>query len=74
MNIDERKILIVQFNRKTSEWEDVTKRVQWFEDRGNACRIKYSGNGTFYWKSWDDLRIIDKPIAVNIVGKNSLLR
>lgn len=69
MNIDERKILIVQFNRKTEEWEDVTKRVQWFNGSGNACRIKYSGNNTFYWKSWDDLRIIDKPLAVNAVGK-----
>lgn len=69
MNIDERKILIIQFNRKTSEWEDVTKRVQWLEDCGNACRIKYFGNGTFYWKSWDGIRIIDEPIAVNIVGK-----
>lgn len=69
MNIDERKILIVQFNRKTAEWEDITKRVQWFEDRGNACRIKYSGNDTFYWKSWDNLRIINKPLPENIVGK-----
>ena len=69
MNIDERKILIIQFNPKTEEWEDITKRVQWFDGGGNACRIKYSGNDTFYWKSWDDLRIINKPLTVNIVGK-----
>ena len=30
MNIDERQILIIQFNPKTEEWEDITKRVQWF--------------------------------------------
>lgn len=69
MNIDERQILIIQFNPKTEEWEDITKRVQWFDGSGNACRIKYSGNDTFYWKSWDDLRIINKPLTVNIVGK-----
>lgn len=69
MNIDERQILIIQFNPKTEEWEDITKRVQWFDDSGNACRIKYSGNDIFYWKSWDDLRIINKPLTVNIVGK-----
>lgn len=69
MNIDERQILIIQFNPKTEEWEDITKRVQWFDGCGNACRIKYSGNDTFYWKSWDDLRIINKPLTVNIVGK-----
>ena len=69
MNIDERQILIIQFNPKTEEWEDITKRVQWFDGSGNACRIKYSGNDTFYWKSWDDLRIINKPLTVNIVRK-----
>ena len=69
MNIDERQILIIQFNPKTEEWEDITKRVQWFDGGGNACRIKYSGNDTFYWKSWDGLRIINKPLTVNIVGK-----
>lgn len=69
MNIDERKILIIQLNDKTKEWEDITKRVQWFDGSGNACRIKYSGNDTFYWKSWDDLKIIDKPLTVNVVGK-----
>ena len=53
MNIDERQILIIQFNPKTEEWEDITKRVQWFDGSGNACRIKYSGNDTFYWKSWE---------------------
>ncbi len=58
MNIDGRKILIVQFNRKTKEWEDITNRVQWFDGSGNACRIKYAGKSTFYWKSWDDLRIM----------------
>ena len=67
--MDEKKILIIQFNKKTEKWEDVTKDVQKLEDRGNACRIKYSGNDTFYWKSWDDLRIINKPLTVNIVGK-----
>lgn len=67
--MDEKKILIIQFNKKTEKWEDVTKDVQKLEDRGNACRIKYSDNDTFYWKSWDDLRIINKPLTVNIVGK-----
>lgn len=69
MNIDERQILIIQFNPKTEEWEDITKRVQWFDGSGNACRIKYSGNDTFYWKSWKNLKIINKPLTVNIVGK-----
>lgn len=62
MNIDERKLLIIQLNDKTKEWEDITKRVQWFEDSGNACRIKYFGNNTFYWKSWRELKIMTNPI------------
>ena len=69
MNIDERKILIIQFNPATREWEDITKRVQWFEDRGNACRIKYFGNNNFYWKSWSELEIIDNPKNIDIAGK-----
>ena len=69
MNIDERKLLIIQLNDKTKEWEDITKRVQWFEDSGNACRIKYFGNNTFYWKSWRELKIMTNPISVNLAGK-----
>lgn len=69
MNIDEKEILIIQLNRTTGELEDITKRVQWFDGSGNACRIKYAGNNTFYWKSWHDIKIIDNPITVNIVGK-----
>lgn len=69
MNIDERKLLIIQLNDKTKEWEDITKRVQWFENSGNACRIKYFGNNTFYWKSWRELKIMTNPISVNLAGK-----
>ncbi|MBQ8726081.1 MAG: AAA family ATPase [Clostridia bacterium] len=69
MIIDERKTLILQYNYEKSEWEDITKRVQWFEEQNNACRIKYVGNNTFYWKSWRDLKILDNPKSLDLTGK-----
>lgn len=69
MNIDERKTLIVQFNHETNKWEDVTKRVQWFDDSGNACRIKYVGNSNFYWKSWREIKILNCPRNIEITRK-----
>ena len=69
MIIDERKTLILQYNYEKSEWEDITKRVQWFDGQNNACRIKYVGNNTFYWKSWRDLKILDNPKCLDLTGK-----
>lgn len=69
MIIDERKTLILQYNYERSEWEDITSRVQWFEPHNNACRIKYDGNNTFYWKSWRDLKLFDNPKSLNVTGK-----
>ena len=69
MIIDERKTLILQYNEKNSEWEDITKRVQWFEENNNACRIKYVGNSTFYWKSWRDLKIFNNPKNLDLSNK-----
>ena len=69
MIIDERKTLILQYNYDKCEWEDITKRVQWFEDKGNACRIKYSSNDTFYWKSWRDIKIFNNPKTIDLANK-----
>lgn len=69
MIIDERKILIIQHNYEKNEWEDITKRVQWFDAQNKACRIKYVGNDTFYWKSWNDLIILKKPKIIDLKGK-----
>lgn len=48
--MNEREILILQIKQGTGEWEDITRQVQWFDAQKNACRIKYVGNATFYWK------------------------
>ena len=69
MNIDERKTLIFQYNKDKSEWEDITRRVQWFGSENNACRIKYLGKDKFYWKSWRELKIFDNPRNLDISGK-----
>lgn len=69
MIIDERKTLILQYNYGKCEWEDITKRVQWFEDKGNACRIKYAGNDTFYWKSWRAIKIFNNPKKIDLSNK-----
>ena len=67
--MNEREILILQIKQGTGEWEDITKQVQWFDAQKNACRIKYVGNANFYWKSWRDLIIYDKPVIVDTIGK-----
>lgn len=69
MKIDEKQLLILQYNYERDKWEDITKRVQWFDDSGNACRIKYAGNSSFYWKSWRDIEIFKNPKSVDISGK-----
>ena len=69
MDIDERKTLILQFNDRINEWEDITKQVQWYDATGNACRIKYIGNSNFYWKSWRGLKILNNPKSIDITGK-----
>lgn len=67
--MDERKTLILQYNNVISDWEDITCRVQWFEPQKNACRIKYAGNNTIYWKSWRDLKFFNTPNILNLTGK-----
>lgn len=67
--MNEREILILQIKQWTGEWEDITRQVQWFDAQKNACRIKYVGNATFYWKSYKDLIIYDKPVIVDTIGK-----
>ena len=67
--MNEREILILQIKQGTGEWEDITRQVQLFDAQKNACRIKYVGNATIYWKSWKDLIIYDKPVSVDIAGK-----
>lgn len=67
--MNEREILILQIKQGTGEWEDITRQVQWFDNQKNACRIKYVGNANFYWKSWRDLLIYDKPVIVDTIGK-----
>lgn len=69
MKIDERKTLIIQYNEQTCEWDDITKKVQWFDAKGNACRIKYFGNNSFYWKSWQFIKIFNNPKTLNFAGK-----
>lgn len=67
--MNEREILILQIKQGTGEWEDITRQVQWFDAQKNACRIKYVGNANFYWKSWRDLIIYDKPVILDTTGK-----
>ena len=67
--MNEREILILQIKQGTCEWEDITRQVQCFDAQKNACRIKYVGNANFYWKSWRDLLIYDKPVIVDTTGK-----
>ena len=67
--MDEKEILILQIKQGTGEWEDITRQVQWFDAQKNACRIKYVGNANFYWKSWRDLIIYDKPVILDTTGK-----
>ena len=69
MEINERETLIIQYNADKKVWEDVTKQVQWFDDSGNACRIKYFGTNTFYWKSWNDLKIFHNPQIIDLTNK-----
>ena len=69
MIIDEKKVLIIQRNDGKSEWEDVTKRVQWFEEQSNACRIKYFGNDNFYSKSWKGIKIYRYPQTIDTNDK-----
>lgn len=67
--MNEREILILQIKQGTGKWEDITRQVQWFDAQKNACRIKYVGNANFYWKSWRDLIIYDKPVILDTTGK-----
>ena len=60
MVINEKELLIIQYNESQGIWEDCTKRVQWYDMQDNACRIKYVGNNTFYWKSYRDIQFFDK--------------
>lgn len=69
MIIDERYALIIQYNYELKNWEDITKRVQWIGVKNNACRIKYFGNDTFYWKSWNELKILNDPKNIDITNK-----
>ena len=52
--MDERNALILQFNTYQSKWEDVTRQVEYYCEIANACRVKYFGNETLYWKRWKD--------------------
>lgn len=67
--MDERNALILQFNTYQSKWEDVTRQVEYYCEIANACRVKYFGNETLYWKRWKDIEIWNTPQVVNISGK-----
>ena len=69
MEINEKETLIIQYNDDKADWEDITKQVQWFDASGNACRIKYFGKNTFYWKSWNDLKIFHNPQIIDLSNK-----
>ena len=66
MVINEKELLIVQYNEAKGIWEDCTKRVQWYDRQDNACRIKYMGSNTFYWKSYRDIRFFDNPKKIDL--------
>jgi hypothetical protein len=66
MVINEKELLIIQYNESQGIWEDCTKRVQWYDMQDNACRIKYVGNNTFYWKSYRDIQFFDNPKKMDI--------
>lgn len=69
MSIDDRLTLILLFNNKTYEWEDVTCQVQWYDNTGNACRIKFIGNDIVYWKSWRDIKIFNNSKTIDFTEK-----
>lgn len=69
MKIDEKQILIIQYNFEKYEWEDITARTQWIDAKQNAYRIKYVGNDKFYWKSYQDIQILNNTQKVNIENK-----
>lgn len=66
MVINEKELLIVQYNESKGIWEDCTKRVQWYDRQDNACRIKYVGSNTLYWKSYRDIRFFDNPKKIDL--------
>lgn len=69
MEINEKETLIIQYNYNKQDWEDITKQVEWYDDSGKACRIKYFENNTFYWKSWSDLKILRNPKYIDVLNK-----
>jgi len=58
--------LIVQYNRSRGLWEDVTEKIQWIKNDGNAYCIKYNSSNTFYHKSFSDIKIYEHSQIIDI--------
>jgi hypothetical protein len=69
MYYNEQEVLIIQYNYNKSCWEDITARVQYYQDKNHVYRVKYKGNDTYYWKSYSDLKIFTKSRSIDITNK-----
>ena len=58
--------LIVQYNRSRGLWEDVTEKIQWIKNDGNAYCIKYNSSNTVYHKSFSDIKIYEHSQIIDI--------
>ena len=67
--MNEKQILIFQYDIKHNRWEDVTKQVRWFDDSGKACEIEYVGRDTHYWKKLTDIQVFRNPTQIDICDK-----
>lgn len=74
MDIEASSTLILQFNNNFNDWEDITEKVFWYKDDGNAYAVRYKKSDILYHKSYRDFKVIKNPSVLNILGKNIYIK
>ena len=63
---NEEEILIMYYDKKLSRFVDKTTQISWFSEDYKSCRVKFSSTDKFYYISYRDIEIIDKPNKIDL--------
>lgn len=66
MSVDPKNTLVLQYDYSSDLWKDITHQVLDYSIGMTACKIQYSTNNKWYFRSYNDTKIFCNPDNIDI--------
>ena len=66
--MNENEILIYLYSKKSNEWQDITKRVEWYGKGFDSWIVKFKGTEERYYISFSNFKVYENPREIKCLS------